>query len=205
MPAGTAQPATPAIDVAFPLQGDAIPVDHGYALYAALAHLPTVGAWLHETDQVAIHPVRGHYAGNGLLKLSDASRLRLRLPAACLPQVLPLAGKSVEIDGHRLRIGVPQTTLPQSAVALYAHVVTTRNGQDEDRFDAEIRHQLDTLAIRARPTRGKRRVLRIRDKNVIGHSLLVSELTAEESIRLQETGLGGRRKMGCGVFIPWRG
>jgi CRISPR/Cas system CSM-associated protein Csm4 (group 5 of RAMP superfamily) len=31
----------------------------------------------------------------------------------------------------------------------------------------------------------------------------VSELTAEESIRLQEHGLGGRRKMGCGVFEEW--
>jgi hypothetical protein len=30
-------------------------------------------------------------------------------------------------------------------------------------------------------------------------------LNAAESLRLQEHGLGGRRKMGCGVFAPVRG
>jgi CRISPR/Cas system CSM-associated protein Csm4 (group 5 of RAMP superfamily) len=29
-------------------------------------------------------------------------------------------------------------------------------------------------------------------------------LKAEESIRLQEEGLGGRRRMGCGVFVQMR-
>ena len=104
-----------------------------------------------------------------------------------------------------VHVGVPQTTLLTPATALYAHRVTTRNGQDEERFDNEIRHQLETLGIHGKASRGKRRVFRIKDKTVVGHSLLVSELTAEESIRLQEAGLGGRRKMGCGVFLPWRG
>ena len=32
----------------------------------------------------------------------------------------------------------------------------------------------------------------------------VGGLTAEESICLQERGLGGRRRMGCGLFVPGR-
>jgi CRISPR-associated protein Cas6 len=205
MPKGAEQPRPTihTLDVAFTLQGNDLPVDHGYALYAALSRLPESGLWLHETDTVAVHPIRGHYASDGVLKLTPGSRLRLRLPAADLPHVLPLAGKGIEVNGKRLRIGIPQTALLQPAAALYAHVVTTRNGQDEPRFDAEIRHQLETLGIQGKPTRGKRRVFRVRDKIVVGHSLLVSELTAEESIRLQEAGLGGRRKMGCGVFVAW--
>jgi len=192
------------IDVAFAVRGDVIPVDHGYALYAALSRLDAAGSWLHEAEELAIHPIRGVYARSGLLKLNPQSRLRLRLPAISLPHVLPLAGKAVEIDGHRLNIGVPQTALLRPAAVVYAQIVTTRNGQDEERFDTEIRHQLDTLGSRGKPTRGKRRVLRVKDKTVVGHSLLVSELTAEESVRLQEAGLGGRRKMGCGVFVPWQ-
>ena len=39
---------------------------------------------------------------------------------------------------------------------------------------------------------------------MIGYALRVFGLTAEESIRLQEEGLGGRRRMGCGVFLPIR-
>jgi CRISPR-associated protein Cas6 len=205
MPQGDIQATiTHTIDVAFAVRGDVIPVDHGYALYAALSRLDTAGSWLHEADELAIHPIRGVYAGSGSLKLNPQSRLRLRLPAVSLPQVLPLAGKAVEIDGHRLHIGVPQTALLRPAAVVYAHTVTTRNGQDEERFDTEIQHQLDTLGIRGKATRGKRRVLRVRDKTVVGHSLLVSELTAEESVRLQEAGLGGRRKMGCGVFARWQ-
>ena len=40
--------------------------------------------------------------------------------------------------------------------------------------------------------------MRIRDKRVVGYAVLATGLTVEESIRLQEHGLGGRRRMGCG-------
>ncbi|MBK5970721.1 MULTISPECIES: type I-MYXAN CRISPR-associated protein Cas6/Cmx6 [Thiorhodovibrio] len=193
------------IETSFRVNGDTLPADHGYALYAALAHLPTVGPLLHASEQVAIQLIRGQYAGDGQLKLTSQSRLRVRIPAASLPNILPLAGQSILIVGQTLRIGVPQTSLLRPAVALYAHLVTTRNGQDEARFDAEISNQLEHLGIQGKPTRGKRRIFRVKDKRVVAHSLLVSELTASESIHLQEAGLGGRRKMGCGVFIPWKG
>ena len=45
-------------------------------------------------------------------------------------------------------------------------------------------------------------MIQIKDKSIVGYALRVVGLTAEESIRLQETGLGGRRRMGCGVFLP---
>ena len=202
---GDPQLITHTIEAAFRVQGDSIPVDHGYALYAALSRLPNAGAWLHRSEVVAIHPIRGQYVGNGLLKLTDRSRLILRLPAAELPHILPLVGKTIEIDSHSLSIGVPQTTLLRPAAVLYAHSVTTRNGQDEARFDAEIQRQIAALEVHAKPTRGKRKVIRIKDKTVVAHALLISELSADDSIHLQEAGLGGRRKMGCGLFIPWRG
>ena len=42
------------------------------------------------------------------------------------------------------------------------------------------------------------------DKEIVGFALRVEELTAEESIRLQEKGIGGRRRFGCGIFVPER-
>jgi CRISPR-associated protein Cas6 len=204
MPHGAQQPTSHTIDVAFHITGDRIPLDHGYVLYAALSSAPGVGAWLHRAPHVAIHPIRGHYAAPGVLQLTQKSSLTLRLAAAELPHILPLAGQAIELNGNALRIGVPQTTLLRPSAAVYAHAVTTRNGQNEARFDGEILRQLEELEIQGKPTRGKRRVLRIKDKIVVAHSLLVSELTAEDAIHLQEAGLGGRRKMGCGVFVPWR-
>jgi len=205
MPHDALGPASFTIDLAFGLKGGSIPVDHGYALYSALCRLPGVGPWLHDAADVAIHPIRGHYLPeSGLLTLHARSRLTLRIAAADLPQVLPVTGRDIDIDGNRLHIAVPETLSLRPVTALYAHAVTTRNGQDEARFDAEIARQLTELEIQGKTTRGKRRVLRIKDKTIVAHSLLVSELTAEDAIHLQEAGLGGRRKMGCGVFVPWR-
>jgi len=33
--------------------------------------------------------------------------------------------------------------------------------------------------------------------------VLIEGLTAEESLTVQEHGLGGRRHMGCGLFVPF--
>jgi len=202
MSQGAQQSASHTIDVAFRITGDRIPVDHGYALYAALARVPGAGPWLHDASLVAIHLIRGHYAAPGVLRVTPTSRLTLRLAAAELPYILPLAGQAINLDGHSLRIGVPQTTLLRPATSLYAHAVTTRNGHDEARFDAEIARQLDGLEIAGKPIRGKRRVLHIKDKTVVAHTLLVTELTAADALHLQKAGLGGRRKMGCGIFMP---
>lgn len=205
MPHDAQQDPAQCIDVAFRLTGDELPLDHGYGLYAALSHLAGVGPWIHASEALAVHPIRGHQIGPGRLQLTSRSRLRLRLPAAHLPQVLALSGQQIEVDGHRLRIGVPETYPLRPAAVLHAQCVTTRNGQDEARFDAEIRRQMEALGLAGEALRGQRRILRIHQKTVVGHALLLSKLTADESLRLQALGLGGRRKMGCGVFNPWRG
>lgn len=194
------------VDLFFSLRGQRVPVDHGYSLYGAISRLleEDKPGWLHCSEYIAIHPIRGRYMGSNELLIEPASRLGFRVPVSKIPDFLPLAGQAMNLDGHRLRIGVCTTHALTPVTAVYAHIVTTRNGQDEARFNEEIARQLHDLNIKGESTRGKRRVLNIRGKTVIGHSLLVSELTAQESIRLQEEGVGGRRKMGCGVFVPWR-
>jgi len=195
------------VDLYFHIQGKEVSVDHGYALYSAISRILESGdenKWLHNADNIGLLPVRGRYAGQGKLILGQNARFGLRLPVNLIPKVLRLAGKRLDIDGEALRVGVSTTSALIPATVLYAHIVTTKNGEDENRFDAEIQRQLDALNIKGKPARGPRRIVTIKDKKVVGYSLLVSELTAEESIRLQEQGLGGRRKMGCGVFVLWK-
>lgn len=197
------QPPPQTIDVVFPIRGDTIPLDHGYTLYAALSRLPATGCWLQRTDEAAIQPVRGRRDGDGLLDLTAKSRLGLRLPAASLPLVLLLAETDLDLDGHDLHIGPPRPALLHPASALYARMVATSNGDDADRFDAEIRRQLQELEIQGKPIRGRRRTLRFEDRTIAGYSLLVTGLCPDDSIHLQEAGLGAHRKLGCGVFVPW--
>lgn len=198
--------SNPKLDLLFPLQGEQVPVEHGYLLYAALAHHLETPAdqWLHENEAIGLHLIRGRYMGSGLLALNHA-RFGLRIPTDLIPKFLPLAGKAIQLGDHRLHIGIPQPQALSPAATVYAHLVTTKNGQDEARFDQEIARQLAALDIHGKAQRGPRRIFRIKDKHVVAHALLVSELSAEESIRLQEEGLGGRRKLGCGVFVPWQG
>jgi len=34
---------------------------------------------------------------------------------------------------------------------------------------------------------------------------MLAELSLEESVRLQQRGLGSHRSMGCGIFLPHKG
>jgi hypothetical protein len=56
---------TPKIDLRFPLTGREIPLDHGYLLFAALSSLleRPDDPWLHASEKLAIHNIRGRYIG----------------------------------------------------------------------------------------------------------------------------------------------
>lgn len=190
------------VDLHFEVVGETLPVDHGYALFGALSRaIPC----FHGDDGIGLRLIRGRYIGEGLLDISPSSTLYLRLPVSRIPDYIPLAGAVMDVGGHPLQVGILNTRGLTPSVAIYSHLVTTKNGQDEARFLEEINRQKTVNGVQGRVTPGKRRTFRVHGRQVVGYSVLVDELTAEESIRLQEKGLGGRRKMGCGFFEPWKG
>ena len=73
-------------------------------------------------------------------------------------------------------------------------------------------HQMSIMGIPAIPAfvdgpragQPRRKIIHIKGKAIVGYSLIVEGLTAEESILLQEKGLGGRTRIGCGFFLPQR-
>ena len=210
---------TSVLDILFRVIGTEVPSDHGYALFGAVSRiLESAGdRWLHGNPAIGLHTIRGTPSAPGRYRLGEDARFGLRLPSELVPRALKLAGRSIELDGCRLRIGVAQTRALVPATTMHCRIATTRNGHAPARFDAEIARQAAALDLHGRifrvPRREppsaerdpSRRVVRIRDKRVVGYALLATELTAAESIRLQERGLGGRRRMGCGVFVPVRG
>lgn len=187
----------PKVDLCFTILGQKLAVDHGFAVYASLSRLLP---FIHDDKDIGLKFIRGRYVGNGLLDISPHSELILRLPVGHIGQYLSLAGKILEVFDDRLKVGVPKTRALIPSPFLYSQLVTTKNGQEQPRFEAEVRSQMQLLNLKGKFTIGKRRTLQIHGKQVVGYSLLLSELTAEESITLQEHGLGGRRKMGCGFL-----
>lgn len=205
------------VDVIFRLEGRVyLPATYSYPLYAALAReLP----WLHESDKVGIFPLNGNYA-EGQVRLGPRSSLRIRLPAEDLSRIIELTGRRLKLGVGDLRVGIPRILPLRPAATLYSRFVQIKLATPSGRVTPEAflmsaQKQLVELGIQGRvgipvwregPRAGepKRRVLHIKGERHVGFALLVEGLTAEESLRLQEHGLGGRRKMGCGLFLPVR-
>jgi CRISPR-associated protein Cas6 len=202
----------PTIDLAFTLVGRTIPLDHGYSLFSAISKIvPSV----HGNERVGLHPIAGLRTSPGSLQLTERSILRLRLPSEEIAPYIALSGCSIELEGHRLRIGIPRVESLRGVANLAARLVTIRGALTPDRLEQRVRQELSRLEVSGEPSfvpsdrppwtgQPKRRVMRIKDKRIVGFAVRISGLTPEESIRLQEHGLGGRRRMGCGVFLPRR-
>lgn len=207
-------PNTNTIDLAFQLTGQSLPADHGFALYGAISRLlPTV----HDVHGIAIHPIRGRIVGDRTMQLTDASRLVIRAATERIAELLPLAGKQLNVTGHSLRVGVPQvfSLTPSTAVRSRLVVIKisseTPTAPTADEFLAAIRRKLAAFDISsACPiTLGKRRTLRVHAKEVVGYEVIVEQLSAPESLVLQSnsprdsTQRFARNHMGCGIFTVW--
>ena len=189
------------LDLEFPVfSSSAITVDHGYHLYAGLSKaLSTV----HSKNGIAVHPITGRQIGDRMLQLMPWSSVQIRTPQERICDLVGLAGKTVTIGDRQVRLGVPKVQGLEPATALRSRLVTIKGFMDAEKFAEAVRRQLDALEISERVilTIGKRRTLKIRDKEVVGFEVIMEGLLASESITLQEHGLGGRRHMGCGFFV----
>lgn len=197
----------PCITVHFPVQGRQLPADHGYALYSAVTRqIPA----LHGASWLGLELLSGVPWREGIIVLpTRGAHLRLRIPADRYGHVLPLAGRRLDISGHTIRLGLPTARPLTPAPSLYARCVTIKKFTDPEPFFDAARRQLDALGLTATldlPTdeqgRPRRRIITIQGKHVVGFSLAAHGLNDEDSLRLQTSGIGGRRAMGCGHFNP---
>lgn len=194
----------PTVDLAFPLRGDALPLDHGFALFGALSRvLPA----LHEHPTWGVHPVLGRREERRL-HLEPASRLKLRLPLGELASVMPLCQAQLDVAGSRVSLGFPQVFPLDPAAVIRARFVTIAGFQDQEPFVAALARQLaEVPGLAQEPasievTLGRRRTCEIHGKRIVGFAVGLDGLHADASLAVQQHGLGGRRHMGAGLFVP---
>jgi CRISPR-associated protein Cas6 len=192
------------VDIAFRIRGAALPLDHGYVLFAALARclerFRTETRW-------GVHPVLGARKGPGVLALTPQSRLKIRLPANDIVRLLPLAGAELDVDGNRINVDVPEILPVKPAAALKSRFVTVKGFVDPEPFTLALRRQLAAMdlgqdAERVELVVGAKRVMRVGPHTIVGFPVGVTGLDAHASVAIQARGLGGRRHMGAGVFVP---
>ena len=198
---------SPMVSVVFPVYGRRLPADHGYALYAAIARRAPA---LHRVSWLSVELISGVPWRDGIIVLPiNGSRLHLRIPAEHYADILSLLDASLDINGHAIKLGAPTARPLQPTPSLYARIVTIKKFTDAEPFLAAARRQIEALGINAslelpidEEGRFRRRIIRIHNKAVVGFSLAAHGLIDEDSLALQSHGIGGRRAMGCGIFIP---
>lgn len=196
----TTTPPTDRVDLEFKLVGTVVPRDHGYALFGAIARI--LGD-LHGASWLAIHPLPGTPTVDGKLALQRRSGgLQLRVEPAYIPRVLTLAGKTLDIDGHRVSVGVSRIYALRPASSLSARIVVIKGFQEPEPFVEAVQRQLETLGVKSDVELGRRRVVTIAGDKVVGFGVTLHGLSDEHSLTVQRAGIGGRQRMGCGIFGP---
>ena len=204
------------VDLIFDIQCRELPVDHQHDLADALrAHLPTLG----KDDSLGVHSI--HLAGsqNGWerpdpklgqkLMLSRRTKLTLRVPKDSADNVQQaLTGAQLDIGGCALTIGSAKQKMLSSQGTIFSRYVVLEDGEDEDEnaFLQRIVDVMQQRGIRVRKALcGKTTEVEGPDGPIKTRSIMLADLTAEDSVQLQQQGVGPLRHMGCGIFIPHKG
>ncbi len=200
------------VDVSFKVDCRSLPIDHALALSQALLDaLP----WLANESQAAIHTIHVAESGNGwirpdeqddILYLSRRTRMTLRLPRHRVEDALQLIGRTLDIGGNALTVGEHSIRKLAALGTVFARYVIAGDTDDETAFLQAAYRELLALDIKPRKMMpGKTRIIRTAEGPRATRSLMLAELQLDESIRLQERGIGPGRKIGCGIFLPHKG
>ena len=189
---------TEMIDVVFEISGETLPAAYPYALWGELSRLiPQLG----EHQNVGVVPLRVAVSKEGML-LPKRAKLVLRLPLELAEMASILTQKQLRVAGSELQLGSCKTRPIQHYPTLHAHLVT--GAEDEVEFMAEVKSALAAMEVRASLICGQRHSLTDGEREIRGYSLVLHDLTAEGSLRVQYAGLGKERCFGCGIFVPYK-
>jgi len=198
------------VDLVFTLRCKCLPVDHVYSLFEAVQ---IVLPWLQEEPVAGLHAVNVAASGNGwvrpgdphaLLHLSKRTRFELRVPRHRIADAKKLAGKKLDVCGYVFELcSVSERHLSPVTTLFSRHLVAERELTEEEDVLNWVSAQLTEQGITPRKMLcGIRHSINIPEKNIGTRSLMIAGLEAEESLWLQQHGLGPYRHLGCGLFIP---
>ncbi len=204
------------VDLVFDIQCRELPVDHARELATALKpHLPK----LDQDPRIGVHTV--HLAGsqNGWerpdpalgqkLMLSRRTKLTLRTPKEQVDEIRDaLQGAELDIGGCALKLGEAKQKMLSTHGTLLSRYVVLEDGEDTDE-NAFLRRIVEHLSTRGIPVKkalcGKTTEVAGPHGPIATRSVMLAGLNAEQSVRVQQQGVGPLRHMGCGIFIPHKG
>lgn len=214
-PSAIEPPKATMTDVVFRIDCAKLPVDHATSLANAICEIAPL---IDECSSAGIHPV--HVAGsqNGwerpdrvdeFLLLSKRTRLRIRVNVELASTLISLlSGVTLDVSGSPMHIlsGQSRTLFSTSTLyCRYAFFEALDNTENESMFLQSIIDQCEQMNFS--PTKvlcGKQHRVSTNNGQRLTRSVLFAEVPAEQSLTLQQTGLGDGRTMGCGLLIPYK-
>lgn len=188
------------LDIAYELAGGPLDRDYAAPLRAQLAALLP---WLAAEPCAGIHPLQRTTASAGRLLLGARSRLLLRVPRARLADCEALQGRQLALPAP-LQLGALHARELLPYRTLYSALVLM-GGEDEGAFLRAVRAAIDAWGMSCQVIVGKagsRHEHEAGDAGLHGFSVMLHGLSPEQSLQVQERGLGRARLLGCGLFIP---
>lgn len=195
------------IDVTFRIDCKTLPYDHAYALSNEITkNMP----WLLEDNLTGIHTLHGPESGNGWVRsekeeifLSKRTRLVLRIPRSDIEKAKELENISVNVLGNTIKIGKSNTKTFLVVRDLISRFVLCDENETEEDFLLGVKKELFSHGVMIKKAIcGKEKSFTINGENRFTRSLMIADLSKENSVLLQDTGVGSGRIFGCGIFLP---
>jgi CRISPR-associated protein Cas6 len=201
------------LDLLFRIDCRSLPLDHGYGLsQQILANLP----WMADEPLAAIHQIHVAESANGWMRPEDPkteqlhvsrrTKMVLRLPAHRLDDARALTGKTLDVDGHALKVGDFTTRKLSRLTTIFARYIDTGGVEDENQFLVTMHQRLLDRGIKVKKMMsGKLLSHQTPDGDLLTRKLMISDLDVHQSLWLQKQGIGDHRLMGLGIFMPHKG
>ncbi len=197
-------------EVSFKIQSKILPMDHSFLLaQALLRELP----WLADIN-AGIHDI-GVADGNGweqsktggFYHPSKRSKLTLRINQEHLKDAELLVGRILDLGDYEIKIvKFIGNRLLSDLPVLFAKKVACEESLSEEDFLKLCYQQLAEMGIQVKKMMaGLEHNIQTDSCTIHTRSLMVADLKKDESVLLQEKGLGDNRLLGCGLFIPQKG
>ncbi len=201
------------VDLLFKIECKSLPLDHGFALsQQIIQHIP----WIKEESQAAIHQIHVAESANGwlrpedpekeVLNVSRRTKMTLRMPSNRLDDINALVGKTLDINGHKLKVGSFSTRKLSKLTTIFARYVDTRGSEDESLFLDNMMQLLKQQDIKVKKMMSGKLMSHQTDEGILlTRKLFLSDLDVQESVKLQQNGIGDKQLLGLGIFLPHKG
>ena len=203
------------IDLNFSMRCKSLPIDHAWKLSDEIQKfLP----WIKNHEYAGIHQIHVAESNNGWLRPEESetdallypsrrTKLTLRIPIEKLDEANQLIDQQLDINGHLINIGKSKQKLLTNAGVIFSRYVLSDDNENENRFLSRMADEIKqkTGFNVKKMVCGKSHIIKTPTGNLATKHLMIADLDNETSIKLQQSGLGEKRHLGCGIFLPHKG